>query len=320
MITYAPDYYASFACIADQCRHSCCVGWEIDIDDAALARYRSIGGALGELLKANVNLTDDGASFRLDEDERCPFLNPNGLCDLITTLGKDALCEICAEHPRFRNFFESRTEIGLGLCCEEADRLILTHREKTALVPFSDDGEFCERSPEEANFFAFRDQVLALLQDRTHSISDRFTQTLALVGISPEAILADDKRWAAVYRTLEQLDPAWGRRLAEWQAHSLPMPILPDTPEVMVALEQLAVYFIYRHLADAIDDGRYAERVAFSLLSTRTVAALAALEAARQGSDLLAALLEVARCYSAEVEYSTENVEALLCELEKCVK
>ena len=28
----APNYYPAFRCIADKCRHSCCIGWEIDID------------------------------------------------------------------------------------------------------------------------------------------------------------------------------------------------------------------------------------------------------------------------------------------------
>ena len=32
MKLYAPGYYKRFACIASKCRHSCCVGWEIDID------------------------------------------------------------------------------------------------------------------------------------------------------------------------------------------------------------------------------------------------------------------------------------------------
>lgn len=35
-----PDYYADFACIAGACRHTCCVGWEIDIDPDSLRRYR----------------------------------------------------------------------------------------------------------------------------------------------------------------------------------------------------------------------------------------------------------------------------------------
>ena len=44
----APNYYPAFRCIADQCRHNCCIGWEIDVDDDTLAYYQSIDGALGE--------------------------------------------------------------------------------------------------------------------------------------------------------------------------------------------------------------------------------------------------------------------------------
>ena len=36
---YLPDYYEEFKCIAQKCKHSCCVGWEIDIDDDTLAYY-----------------------------------------------------------------------------------------------------------------------------------------------------------------------------------------------------------------------------------------------------------------------------------------
>ena len=47
MITVYPSYYKDFTCIAGDCRHSCCIGWEIDIDDETLEKYRSIGGAFG---------------------------------------------------------------------------------------------------------------------------------------------------------------------------------------------------------------------------------------------------------------------------------
>ena len=33
MKLYAPEYYKQFQCIADKCTHSCCIGWEIDIDE-----------------------------------------------------------------------------------------------------------------------------------------------------------------------------------------------------------------------------------------------------------------------------------------------
>ena len=39
-----PSYYPNFACIAGACRHSCCVGWEIDIDEDRLTEYRAAAG------------------------------------------------------------------------------------------------------------------------------------------------------------------------------------------------------------------------------------------------------------------------------------
>lgn len=112
-----PTYYPEFECIAERCQHSCCVGWEIDIDDATQQKYRAVSGDMGERLRAGIAEDEQGAHFRLDEQERCPFLNQQGLCELILQLGKDSLCQICADHPRFRTFYSDRTESGLGLCC-----------------------------------------------------------------------------------------------------------------------------------------------------------------------------------------------------------
>ena len=33
MILRVPDYYETFRCIAGECKDSCCIGWEIDIDE-----------------------------------------------------------------------------------------------------------------------------------------------------------------------------------------------------------------------------------------------------------------------------------------------
>ena len=42
MKLFAPKYYEDFSCIADKCRHSCCIGWEIDIDPETLAKYSAL--------------------------------------------------------------------------------------------------------------------------------------------------------------------------------------------------------------------------------------------------------------------------------------
>ena len=42
MKLYAPKYYERFKCIADKCSHSCCIGWEIDVDADTLKKYKSL--------------------------------------------------------------------------------------------------------------------------------------------------------------------------------------------------------------------------------------------------------------------------------------
>ena len=49
MILRVPSYYKTFQCIADKCEHSCCIGWEIDIDEDSYDYYMGIEGALNKL-------------------------------------------------------------------------------------------------------------------------------------------------------------------------------------------------------------------------------------------------------------------------------
>lgn len=115
-----------FSCIADKCKHSCCIGWEIDIDDETYELYKNVEGDFGRRLMANIRTEGGCHSFILDDNERCPFLNDKNLCDIILNLGEEYLSDICNEHPRFYvNISECEYECGLGMCCEEAARLIL---------------------------------------------------------------------------------------------------------------------------------------------------------------------------------------------------
>lgn len=113
-----------FECIASKCKHNCCIGWEIDIDDATYEKYMSIEGDFGQRLKDGIIQNADGThSFKLVENDRCFFLNENNLCDIILNLSEEYLSDICTEHPRFYVEDENgETVMGYGLCCEEAGR------------------------------------------------------------------------------------------------------------------------------------------------------------------------------------------------------
>ena len=86
-----PDYYKNFKCIAGACCHSCCIGWEIDIDPDTLCRFDSLEGEFGERVRGSI-CREDTTHFLLSEDERCPFLNACGLCDRGDRLHHRRLC------------------------------------------------------------------------------------------------------------------------------------------------------------------------------------------------------------------------------------
>lgn len=150
-----PDYYGAFQCIADKCKHTCCKGWEVEIDEASLERYMKMPD-----ISCKIERGED-VHFKLLEEERCPFLKDNGLCEMIEKYGEDILCQTCADHPRFRNFWADRIEMGLGVVCEEAARLILGRKEPMRTVVLSEDGEAGECPEDEAWLLQVRDTLLA---------------------------------------------------------------------------------------------------------------------------------------------------------------
>lgn len=121
-----PEFWKRFQCIGENCTDNCCIGWEICIDQQSLEYYKKIPGQLGEKLKKSMEKEGDVYHFAM-HNGRCVFLNEKNLCELIVGLGNGSLCDICREHPRFYEDFGVRQEAGLGLCCEEAVRLLLEH-------------------------------------------------------------------------------------------------------------------------------------------------------------------------------------------------
>lgn len=308
MLTVWPDYYPAFQCTAGECRHTCCAGWEIDIDDETLDRYRSMEGDMGARLRRAVS-SGEPPHFILEAGERCPFLNQDNLCDLILHGGEELLCQICTDHPRFRSFLPDRTEIGLGLCCEAAGRLILGWKEPVTLC---EEGE-PEPSDEDAAFLlALRAEVFAVAQDRGRSLEERMERILDLCGST--APVGEPVRWAPVYRGLERLEESWEEALDGWEtagAHVDKERFREYMQGRETEYEQLLVYFLYRHFLKAYDDGDVSGKAAFAVLSTRVLMLLGAVHYERHGEFSFDDQVDYARRYSAEVEYSEENLEAL---------
>lgn len=132
MLITKPDFYDSFKCRAGECTDSCCIGWEIDIDDETMRKYENENDSLS--VKLNRFTDREKQCFILTEDDRCPFLKSDGLCELILTKGEDMLCEICREHPRFYARYGDFYDMGEGLCCEEAASLLFLNTSPLKLI------------------------------------------------------------------------------------------------------------------------------------------------------------------------------------------
>ncbi len=296
MLYVEPNYYGDFKCIASACKHSCCVGWEIDIDCDTYEKYLSLSGEIGDRLRAGIAVKESQPCFITGDDGRCPMLNINGLCDLITACGEESLCDICADHPRFRNYFSDREEIGLGLCCEAAAELIINYPEPFELLCF-DDGEECDSlTAEEETLLNLRNEAFDIVLKGDKSFEKRCDTLLAHFNVTLSDKSASE--WAAFYSTLERLDPQWDEYLL----------FLEECDSLKVCIknekkaENLLCYFLYRHLPSALDDGNIASKIAFAVHACRVIFTLANNYP----------IEDVARMYSAEIEYSDENTNEIL--------
>lgn len=296
MKTIIPNYYDNFKCIADKCRHNCCIGWEIDIDEDALEMYESFKGKFSKHLKDGIDYNDNYACFKLDGKGRCAFLNKDNLCDIILNLGEDHLCQICADHPRFRNFYRNVTEIGLGLCCEEAGRIILGQDEDFELK-FNTNKE--KLTDEEEIFFDYKYSILHNLQKEELSLNDRISILLRDNDIEPSA--TDFSKWIDFYLSLERLDEAWTNLLCDMKKTDFEDVTLSDRFDRV--FEKMLLYFIYRHLED-IDE----YMVHFAVFCVYFISQICRYHIKKYGNLEFEDIVEYARMYSSEIEYSDENI------------
>lgn len=301
MKLYAPDYYNDFKCIADRCQHNCCIGWEIDIDDDTFEYYKDVDSDFGKRLRDNIINQDDYNCFKLTENERCPFLNENNLCDIILNLSEDALCQICTDHPRFRNFYSDRIEVGLGLCCEEAAKLILTKQGKTKIVKIDNDKLAEELNDFEKSFFNKRNEYFEYFQNRELQIKERMSFYNHYRS----------KEFLQKYLSLEILDNNWKVIITELSECYDDIKDIEIPNEFDISFEQLLVYFTYRHFSLLLDGIDEASILKFIKSSVNIIYALCQLHISKNSKLVLEDIIEYSRMYSSEIEYSQENLDEL---------
>jgi len=315
-----PNYYDDFSCLAGRCPATCCAGWEVVIDEKALAYYDSLEGNIGDLIRSAMVEIDGDICFGLNEGN-CRMLRRDGLCQIQKELGHDALCKTCALFPRFITEVGFRREIGISLSCPEAARLILTAKESFALHRELTDEPLTalhEISP--ARIMLTRTlcaDALKLAQDDTLSFPGRCHAVAVLAAAGKNAAAGPathgglDRFRKALHHAisrLEPLQPEFQQRLL----HSLTLPMdnaswdapLSDCPILWL---QLLSYGIYKYIPRAMFDGKIWPAAVFALMLPLLLRQLIRAEGVQNVDDLL----RLAWSLSRELEHSEENMASL---------
>lgn len=315
-----PEYFTSFRCIADKCRDSCCIGWEIDIDEATRAKYTRIDGEIGREIAEK---TSHGY-FPLLENGRCAFLDESGLCRIISAIGDGYLCDICREHPRYYGVGADGLEGGLGLGCEEAARMILELAKKPKILQIDREVRYVDSD----DYAALSDQLRERLYEDIFScdirsligeyveyarIADDAAFEITTTGeptplAHPECVTADAEKMSRIYGNMISLLAECDALTDEWceavnKIKSIDPASLIDTLDSM---RGILYYFTHRYVREGVEDLSLGQRVLFALASSLAVAALSSIQV---GSD---AQVLAAVSYSKNIEYSTDNVEYIL--------
>ena len=293
MKLYAPKYYKNFKCIADKCEHSCCVGWEIDIDKKTMKKYQTLSSGYASFIADSIS-TEDTPHFRLTKDDRCPHLDERGLCNIITNVGEDYLCDICREHPRFYNYTDV-AEVGIGVSCPEAARIILSSSDDAELEAIGEVDVAADGTPFDGR--AERSEIYAILQNTAYDYPTALDKIYRKYSIEA----GDDNRWLEILDSLEYLDPDHKALLMNYSSSCRP----EGEDEY---LKRFLAYLIYRHCTEAFDADDFCDRLAFCLFCERLFASLLCSE----GAKSLREIATLASIISEEIEYSEDNTFALM--------
>lgn len=314
-----PEYFLKFKCIADKCQDSCCIGWEIDIDDATRESYANLDTELGREIVEKTK----GGFFPLEKNGRCAFLDAKGLCRIISSVGEGYLCDICREHPRYYGISADGLEGGLGLGCEEAARLIL---ESGGTAEFG----YIEHSPSyvsEDELASFtdnvREMIYAKIKEYDASKLAGYLLTLAPIldglafdvcagleaGDVPDIeATSDHDALASGYEAFLELVSECEALTDEWRiSTTAAQGVDPGWASGQEnAFKSLIFYFTHRYVRECIEDMSLGQRILFSLYSALFIIALA------KSNTYDGATVRAAVDFSKNIEYSTDNVDMIL--------
>lgn len=297
-----PDYYDDFVCIADKCHNNCCEGgWIVEISEDTVEAYKKTDKETGSRIMDTVCRDEDGDwCFKL-EGGKCPHLDEKGLCTIYQKYGEKYMGVVCREFPRHTIYYGNTKEMGIGLGCEEAVRIILEKKTafslKESIEDISENDTDFENEAEDEVFSEIiseaRNKIFEMLYDETYTFEDRIKNILEYGENLQEAVNEEDydamkaalsykpsvlckkkeydsteirevsEALTDVYSSLEILNTQWSDIMAEIADNGLScgQSVFDNIENGENIPQQLMSYFIFRYFMRAVYDYNVSDKI-----------------------------------------------------------
>ncbi|WP_394523940.1 flagellin lysine-N-methylase [Lacrimispora sp. JR3] len=198
-----PSWYDRFQCKGGDCSYNCCQCWEISMSREKYRNWRKkkvVGRDAWdktiEIYSPDKKTESNYAKFILDEENKCPMLTEEGLCQAQKKYGYTILSNTCQSFPRQSHRYLDQVECSMSLGCEKVLELlmeekdgVLLNNEKKTFPPKFGYGSYVNQNKKRQRpvlkyYYDIQTLFIILLQLEEISLEDR----LLLLGMAMRRI------------------------------------------------------------------------------------------------------------------------------------
>lgn len=190
--------YDGFKCIADKCKFTCCIGWDINIDTKTYDKWNEEDEV--KYLLGNVRfIKSQGENTYLINKKTkgtCPLLTNEGLCHIVINHGEDYLSSTCKNFPRIENKFDDIKELTLSCSCPEVVNIISNMKEKIC-IEFNEEFSYIE----DLGCLKIRETLINMFQKEEINIENKLVFSYSILM---KILYSDDLTYEDLIEFLEK--------------------------------------------------------------------------------------------------------------------
>lgn len=190
--------YNDFKCTANKCKFTCCEGWDINIDKDTYEKWKKDEKDSNYLLKGvKIKECNGKKGYFINKEtfEKCPFLDCEGLCNIVKGHGEEYLSKTCHSFPRIKNDFESKMELSLSCACPEVIEILDKIEGK---ILMETEGR---NNKDDLLELKIRETLIDIVSEEEFSLDERL-----LIGFDMLLNILEDESYTSEESLLEELE------------------------------------------------------------------------------------------------------------------